>query len=144
MKYPIKLYMMCFSVCVICIFQYGYLFVLCWKVEWVTTWLKTLTKVFRIILSSYSKISQNENALIWARFFLINSFFLYVTILYVDQYIVKRFCTIYEKVCSNWVINSMYLVHYLSHVIYSFHVVNNIRGAEYINNIKSTLGGINF
>ena len=141
MMKPSILSMIGFSVCVIRIFQYGYLFVLCWKLEWVTAWIKTLTKVFRIILSTYSKISQIENALIWTR--VVYQFILLICYNFVC-WSIKRFCTIYEKVCSNWVINSMYLVHYLSHVIYSFHVVNNIRGAEYINNIKSTLGGINF
>ena len=54
-------------------------FLLCLKLELVSTWPTTLTKNFRIILRTYSKMSQIENT---------NLFFSYVIILYLDQYLV--------------------------------------------------------
>ena len=57
-RIPIILSMISFTICVLCIFQYGhFIFVLSWKDQ---TWPKTLTKILRFILTSFSKIIQIE------------------------------------------------------------------------------------
>ena len=59
-RIPIILSMISFTICVLCIFQYGhFIFVLSWKVQ---TWPKTLTKIFQTIFTSFSRISQIEAA----------------------------------------------------------------------------------
>ena len=81
MKKPSILSMVGFSVYLICILQNGYFCILLksWVSDYVTTWLKKLTKIFQIILTTYSKISQIKAmkwgcTMSWYELFSINVF----------------------------------------------------------------------
>ena len=82
MRIPIILYMISFTICVLCIFQYGhFMFVLSWKVQ---TWPKTQTKTFRIILTSYPRKAKLKQPIMDRKCFdmkyhiLFNLLFIYV------------------------------------------------------------------